>query len=509
MSRIGTIAFVMSGIMIASALIVKSILGWVPFCWVALGMAALFGAVGWYYDRQFFKEFFAMKATKHGMSMGWMIILVIAFLSAINFLGVRRYKTWDFSLNQANSLSEQSIQLLKGLKEDLRVIFFYREGSEQINDYKTQFVGLIKKYQDQTPLVKLEFVEIDQNPALAEKYNIKKGSQSVLLEYKGRTNLIDKIDEQEITNALIKVTREKEKNVYIISGHGELPLETEPDKRSAGYLKDYLAGNQYTVKPFELSSGPIPADADVVIILGPNQPYQELDVKKIEAYLRSGGNVLLALEPNMKHGLEGLLKNLGLKVSNTYVLSIATIPKVGRAVDPKATAGNVFSPTHPITKPFGRQMVVFQQPQAILRDTAVPGIEIEDIVKTSDQSMSFPDMTLSKEGELGPFTMAVAVKGKYPGATENKEFNLVLTGDRDFASDMVFYEFANRDFFANSVSALAKYDDLISIAPREIKRTQLTLTDTQFKMFVFLFLIPIPIAFFFLGGTMWYRRRYS
>lgn len=510
MSKLGVILFVCSAIMLASTVIVRSILGWVPFCWVTLGMALALGAAGSWYDRGFFREFFGMRATRHGMSMGWMIILVIALLTAVNFIGVRRYATWDFSSNKVNSLSDQSIKLIKDLKEDLRVVFFYKEGTEKIAEYKEMFNALIKKYQDQSPKVKLEFVEINQNPAMAEKYNIKKGTQSVLLEYQGRTNLIDKIDEQEITNALIKVTRDKDKIVYLLTGHGELPLEAEQDGASASVLKTHLAGHRYQVKPLNLAEGTIPEDADVVMILGPSQQYQDLDIKKLESYARNGGSLLIALEPRTNHGLDGFLKNVGLRMANNYVLSMANIPGVGRAVDPRATAGSTFSQTHAITKPFPRQIVVFRQPQSILREgPAIAGLTVEDIVKTNENSVAFLDLQFQKENGMGPFSIAVAVHGKYPGAAEGKEFNMVLVGDRDFASDMLFYQNLNRDLVANSMSALAKAEDLISISPKEVQRTQMTLTDTQFKMFVFVFLIPLPFAFYFLCGTLWYRRRYS
>jgi hypothetical protein len=45
-----------------------------------------------------------------------------------------------------------------------------------------------------------------------------KGSGVVFLEYKGKRNRIEKIDEQEITQALIKVTREKNKTIYFTVG---------------------------------------------------------------------------------------------------------------------------------------------------------------------------------------------------------------------------------------------------------------------------------------------------
>ncbi len=297
MSRLGKILFVMAGIMLASFAAVQMILGWVPFCWVTLGFFAGLSAAGFWFDRVFFREFFGMKTTRQGMSMGWMIVLVLGLLTAVNFIGVRRYLTWDFSMNKVNTLSDQSIKLLKDLKEDLRVVYFYQDQAKGVEDAKRLFIDLLKKYQDQTPRVKLEFVEVNQNPALAEKYNIKKGTQSVILEYMGRTNLIEKIDEQEVTSALIKVSLDKDKTVYVIGGHGELPIDQSQDGISIANMKQSMLGNRYLVKDLNLSEKPIPPDADAVLIFGPTQQFLDLDIKAVETYLRAGGSVFIALEP--------------------------------------------------------------------------------------------------------------------------------------------------------------------------------------------------------------------
>ncbi len=197
-------------------------------------------------------------------------------------------------------------------------------------------------------------------------------------------------------------------------------------------------------------------------------------------------------------------------MSNSYVLSVMDTP-MGRAVDPRATAGTVFSTTQAITKPFTKgDAVVFKLPQAIIREgTAPTGITVEDLVRTNDNSVAFDSLQFDKDAAKGPFSLAVAVKGKYPGAADGKEFNLVLVGDRDFLSDALFYRNLNRDLVMNSISSLSKVDNLISIAPKDVTRTPMELTDTQFRMFVFAFLLPLPLVFYVMSGMLWYRRRYS
>lgn len=511
MSQLGKILLIFSGISLFSFVVVLTLLqAWVPFLWLSLAFFIVFGASGFWVDRKFYREFFGMKTTKQGLSMGSMVVMVLTILIAVNYLGARRYVTWDLSTSRVNSLSEQSIKLLDTLKDDLRVIYFYKDGTEGVEQNRKQFVDLLRKYQDHSSKVKLEFVEVNARPDLTEKYEIKQGSQSVLLDYQGRTSLIEKIDEQEITGALVKVSREKAKMVYVMSGHGEMSLERQEDGDSGSFLASLLQGNRYDVKDFSFSqAASIPADADVLLILGPKQQFLESEIQGLEAFLSNGGSLFLAVEPRTQHGLEGLLAKVGVKIANNYIVSTIQTP-FGQVPDPKFTRGSVFSPSHPITKPFGQnQFTVFRFPQAVerLSATAPAGLLIDDLVRTNESSFAVTDMAAKQKGAEGPFTVVMSVKGKWPGAVDAKEFNLVVAGDREFLNDQSLYQNLNRDLLLNSMASLAKEENMVSITPKEVARTELLLVDTGFILYIFLFAIPLPLALYLSSFVFWWRRR--
>lgn len=511
MSQLGKIFLIFSAISFVSFVIVRFLLGaWVPFLWLALGFFVVFLAGALWTDRRFYREFFGMKTTKQGLSMGTMILLVFSILVAVNVLGSRRYTTWDLSASKVNSLSDQSVKLLGGLKEDLKVLYFYKEGTDGVEQNRKMFIDLLRKYQDVSPLVKLEFVEINAHPDLSEKYSIKKGTQAVILEYQGRTSLIEKIDEQEITSGLVKVTRETAKHVYVVSGHGEMDLESEADGDSASFLKSLLEGSRYEVKSFSFSTAAeIPKDADVLMILGPKQQFLDSELQAIEAYLSHGGSLFLTLEPNTQHGLFPLLTKLGIKLGNNYVVSVVQTP-FGQVPDPKFTRGSVFSPSHAITKPFGKnEFTVFRFPQTLERMNVNPpeGLVIDDLVRSGENSFTLASMASKEKAADGPFTLVMAVKGKLPGAKDAQEFNMVLAGDREFLNDQSLYQNLNRDLLLNSVAALAKEENMISITPKEVARTEMVMVDTQFVLYVFLFLFPLPLALYASSFVLWWRRR--
>ena len=58
------------------------------------------------------------RQTKMGTMSVVSVIAMLAILTAVNYLGVRQNKRWDFTANQVFSLSEQTLKVLKGLRSE-------------------------------------------------------------------------------------------------------------------------------------------------------------------------------------------------------------------------------------------------------------------------------------------------------------------------------------------------------------------------------------------------------
>lgn len=510
MSKLGKISFLFAGISLVSMSIVRSIVGdWVPFCWLALGLAVFFLGLGLVKDRSFFREFFSMKTTKEGLSMGTLIVLMLAVLMIVNYLGVKHYKTWDFSSAQTNTLSEQSIKLVKDLHTDLKVFFFYKKGVEGNEENRRQFRELIKKYQDISSKIQLDFVEVNERPDLAKDYGVDKGSGVVFLDYEGRRNRVEKIDEQEFTSALVKVTRKENKTIYFTVGHGEKDLNEKREGLGLGSLKVMLENNRYTVKELPLIQNPkIPKDADVVIVAGPIQGFQEFEIAALEEYLKAGGSLFLAIESQNSAGLEKLISKLGIQLQNNYIINVVETV-MGRGLNQGPTMGAVFSSTNKITKSFGRsEVTLFRYPQSLKQVTVPEGISVDEIVKTTSNAMAFESMQIRGEGPEGSYALVDEISGRWPGNDDKaKSFSVVIAGDVDFISNQMLYQNLNRDLVLNSVAALAKEENLISISPKEAQATKLFMTETKFAIFLFAFIIPLPLLLLGTSIGLWYRRR--
>ncbi|WP_413558176.1 GldG family protein [Bdellovibrio sp. HCB209] len=509
MSKFGKVAFLLAGISLVCMSITRYILGeWVPFCWLSLGMAVFFLGAGIVKDRAFFKEFFTMKTTKEGMSMGVLILLMVAVLAIVNYIGVRHYATFDFSSAQSNSLADQSVKIVKSLDSELKVYFFYKKGVEGNEENRRSFRELIKKYQDINPRIQLNFVEVNEQPDLARDFGVDKGSGTAFVEYKGRRNLLQKIDEQEFTSSLVKVTRDKNKTVYFTVGHGEAKLDEAKEGLGLNALKLMLESNRYTVKQLPLIQEPVvPADADVVVIAGPIQNFLDHEIKALEAYLTQGGSLFIALESQNPANLDKLVRKMGIELQNNYIFNVVDTV-MGQGINQGPAMGSVFSPMNEITKSFGQsEVTLFRHPQSLLKVTEPPGMSIDELVRTNPKSMAFKTLNLKEDGPIASYALVDQVTGQWDSDPQAKPFAAVIAGDVDFMTNQMLYQNLNRDLVLNSIASLAKEESLISITPKEPQATQLILTETKFAIFLFAFLIPLPLVFLGAGITLHLRRK--
>ncbi|OYZ16371.1 MAG: hypothetical protein B7Y39_15700 [Bdellovibrio sp. 28-41-41] len=65
----------------------------------------------------------------------------------------------------------------------------------------------------------------------------------------------------------------------------------------------------------------------------------------------------------------------------------------------------------------------------------------------------------------------------------------------------------NKDLVSNSFSQLAKDDNLISISPKELTKTEIDPSQSKQAFFYFGIVIPLPIIMLISAIVIWYRRR--
>lgn len=523
MSRLGIASLLLAGFCLLIVGIFKLILqSQNEYVVYLLALSGVFLLASLFFDRAVLLEFLSMRTTKHGMNMGALILLTVVLLTSANYIAYRHNKSFDWTQEGLNSISDQSVKVLDAIKEDLQIKFFFDLRDREAQRDKAQFREIVQMYQEKKPSMKYEAVNVLNQPALAKEFGVNTAKATAFVVYKGQKNRLQSLDEQGLTMALINVTREKKKVIYFLKGHGELSIdasgggEKNPD---IGDLKQALVDTGYEVKSLDFTATPnVPEDASVVAIVGPRSIFLEAESKFLLDYAKKGGHLFIAADPGMKHNIDAFVKNFGINFTNAYVLDGLGQQFVNSAA---VSLGIDFSKSNPITANLrpGADRILFNLATVLKKEGTLPaGLTIDELVKTGPLSLSAADIPkgpveLNKQNG-GPHVVAMAVHGKFdvPAATEDKdknknEFMAIVFGDSDFLVGGLFRQDLNRDVVLNSFAYLSKDAELISIRPKSPKGTSLQLTSMQLSVLVYGIFIPMIIFFFFASGWTWYRRR--
>ncbi|MDH5458240.1 MAG: Gldg family protein [Nitrospinota bacterium] len=457
----------------------------------------------------------------YGMNATVVIFVFLGILIAINVLAFHHKYTWDLTESSVYTLSPQTQKIAKSLPRKVKMTAFFQVG----NPGRDEFQQLVDGYKELTDQIEVELVDPDRQPAVVKQYGVTTYGAVVFESGKQETK-VKQASEENLTNALLQVTRDQQKKIYFLSGHKEKNLE---DKENRGYLqaKQALEKDHYKVETLLLlQTGKVPDDANALIINGPEKALQESEITAIEAYLNQGGAVMLLLDPQQDSGLTPFLERWGVDIRDDLVIdplaklfgSDYTTPIVSQVSD------------HPITREIGQQTIfpMLRSVQAIttegLETTQVlfsgpkswaekeylsgkvrldPGIDLQGPVSVA--VVSSKEIKSININEQKPEASSETQTSEPPAST--KKAHLVVVGDSDFASNQFFKLYGNSDFFLNTASWLAKEENLISIRPRTRKWSPITLTETQGNLTFLLGVLVFPGAVILMGLRIWWKRR--
>ncbi len=516
MSRLGKTFLFVSAIALIVLMSMRYLLeGWTNIMSIPLGVLVVCFALAVIIDFRLYKDFFTMRTTKHGMNMGVMILLGLILLVAVNYLGVRFNKTADFTEERLNSLSLQTLDILKKLKGDVNVVVFYKgeDAREQRNQVKQAF----ELYQEANPQLKVRYYNSYVENLKAQEYlgalpDKQQAQVFVFAEYQGKKIRIDApFSEEQITQGFIKATHPSRK-IYFLQGHGERDLESSDVEGLSDFKKDLLADAMTVEKLSLMEKGVIPEDADVVAIVGTTSQLFPQELEVLHKYAEGGGRLFIAVDPGQKHNLANLTKNLGVEYMNNYIVSASINNKLlGKGA--VTAMGLKFDATSDITKRFqtGRNYTSFDLASEVKPATAGhPELKAAEFLQTDPSSFTMLELKQPKSDvALRTVTLGVDVKGKLKTDSKDeskKEFEMVVFGDSDFLTNHSIGEGLNKDMALNSIAVLANQGDLVSIRAPVPKGTKVVLTRvTVFAIFIGCILLPLFLLI--TSATLWFRRR--
>jgi len=494
--------------------------------WAGLACVLIYMAGQW----RDVATFYQGRGAKYGTMSIVSIVVFLAILVAVNYLGSRQSKRWDFTANQIYSLSDQTVKILQTLDSPVKFTVFDQEVNFD------RFRQRLNEFQYHSTKVETEYVDADRQPTRAKAAQIQ-AYGTILIEYKGRTERITSANEQDITNAIKKVMSGEQRKVYFTKGHGEKDA-AGTDRLGYSSVAAALGSDNYGVESLVLvQQKNVPDDATVVVIAGPSTDFLAPEIDALKSYVARGGKVFAMIDPDEKTGtaghplLSGFLHDWGITTGNDVVLDASGIGQM-LGTDASVPVAAQY-PTHPITDGF-RLMTAYPFARSMAPvEGGVNGHTAQPIVETSPRSWAEADLkSLSGGGQVefnadkgdkqGPIVLGAAVSApatevppppagnNSPATTEPEkkpESRMVAIGDSDFASNFGLGIQGNRDFFMNSINWLAQQENLIAIRPREPEDRRLTLTANAQQNIMLLSIFIIPGLIFASGVYNWWRRR--
>jgi ABC-type uncharacterized transport system involved in gliding motility auxiliary subunit len=470
---------------------------------------------------------FGKRSTKYATNYVISLILVIAIVFGLNYIGQRHPKRFDTTGSGLYTLAPQTVQVLDELDKKVDIKAFFPGGSY------APLEELLVEYRTEGNKIEFEFIDPDRQPDVAKQYGVsvygvfqnpftqtQRKYGTVIVSYGDRSEKIEnrseEVEEEDLTNAIIKATRTEAKKIYFIQGHGEKDPSASDDPSGYSEAKKALEDEGFETDTINLATeGPVPDDAKVLILAGSiTEPFPK-ELEFIDDFLNKGGHgLLLLVDPSPAPSFSSFLKDWGVRVDDDIVVDISPMGQLfgkGPGV-PLVTEYEV----HAITDRFN-VMSFFPYTRSIQPMEDLPeGITVETLFRSNPSSWGETELK-NQEAEYnpgqdleGPLSLAVAVSKEIKPSSDEEpaiKARMVVAGTSNFPITAYFRQQGNGNLFLNMVSWLAHEEDLISIRPKPQDDRRILLTQSQLATIRLIAIILLPGIALVVGIVVVLNRR--
>ncbi|MHB8472915.1 MAG: GldG family protein [Gammaproteobacteria bacterium] len=444
------------------------------------------------------------------------IAFVALFLTAIGllaWLSTRYTYQADWSAGARNTLSEPSRKLLSVLNGPIDITAFATDNTL----LRKRITDLVGRYQRYKSDIKLSFVDPNSDPERTRAQGISLDGE-LLITYRGRSEKLQEHTEQAFSNALQRVSRQAQRWIVFLEGHGERNPHGKANHDLGNFVQE-LERKGLTIQTVNLAANPlIPQNTSVLVLAGPQVDLLPGEIKLIDDYIEKGGTLLWLADPGNQHGLASIGEHLGVHFlpgvivdANTQLFGINN-PAFALVPD---------YPNNPITRDL-HTLTLFPQAAAI-DFKAPPGWQGAEFLTTLPRSWNETGPltgTLTRDANrdehAGPLTLGVSLtrevtpraapKSPVPH-TDSIQQRIAVIGDGDFLSNAYLGNGGNLDLGLSLFNWLAHDDSLVAIPAKTAPDTHLNLSSVSTGIIGLGFLIFLPLLLLTSGVMIWLRRR--
>jgi ABC-type uncharacterized transport system involved in gliding motility auxiliary subunit len=488
----------------------------------------------------------AKRSTMYGVNAILMSAFMVAILVVVYLIAQNRDKTWDLSTTGKYSLDNQTASILDNLQQPVKILLFYPTIQRAGGDFE-QIKTLLDEYLKRSDKISYTLLDASKDYDTAVKYQtlLTSAMEPTLIaeiEVNG-TPFREKakgVKQEDISNAIKKVTHREAVTAYFLLGHNERELESQGPTGLA-VLKQFLDEENVQASPQRLpASAEIPSNANIIALVGPEDDPSEAELAALKRFVLSGGSLFVALDPGTCPATVAMLKDLGIVVGENTVIEMevgassieALLAGKMTARPSESVKSDKFSETHEITKDLGQSTVVFSQARTVDSVPSAPtGVQITKLIETKGDRLqgggnlpnswaeSDPQALQSETATVenifdpnrdkeGPVSLVIAAEldldkvpnGSPDPANPTKKGKIVVAGDSDFLTNGGM---SNRrsgginrshlDFALNIFNWMTGQVDLITIRQKEMDNTSVVLSAEDKSVIRNLLVILIPL----------------
>lgn len=478
---------------------------------------------------------------KYGTNAVVLTLAVAASVVLIYGLMERYRFRLDLTQHKEFSFSEQTDSALSGLNREVKITAFFRRGNTLDDALSRRRVNdVLTAYQARNSKIDWQMVDPDVEIEPAVQYQITTDGTIVFQSGPNRKDIYKSqlfdysksfVGEGLFTNAILRVTRDRQDKLCFLGGHGERSIN-DINPTGLNEVRSYLQKNNYKIDTFTfVTTRKVPSDCDLLVICAPEKQLSPEDDESIGDWVKQGRKLLLFLEPYGPLPLPLTSQYLGLESNPNLVIDSQKHLLLGPQY-PSPVMQN-----HEVTRDLTGVTPVFATARGlVVKD--MEGFESAPIMKTTPQAWGETDLSgktpnLDPQDIKGPLTLVWAIRkvrkhslrerepseptseinasstprsGTAPAEKVKSPLSIIV-GDADFASNGWLKSPGNVDLFLNMVGWLIGDENQITIRPStpEFRNLTLTAAETQFVFYFTQFCYPAVVLA--IGGFFWFRRR--
>lgn len=456
---------------------------------------------------------------RHWVRLAIQVALAATLCGLITIWAERHNRRFDLTPTQSYVLSDAAATVAGGLKGPVRIIAFY---NSQEPGQRRQMLDVLELFAAASPQITYRLADLDRSPALANKYGVSNFNSGVA-ESGNSVRLLRSIDEEEITGALLRLTRPETRTLCFVTGHGERQPQDISDRTGYSEVGKALQRESFEIRSIEFVApeGGL-GDCTVLIIAGPQRDFLDGEAVEIERYLDAGGRVMLLVEPQAPASVIDFLARNGVRAGNDLVVDERN----------RFYGADSFMPRVPIFDEGTFRKNLDTAAVFALARTMTPLDEAREGYRALLLAMTSPESYARIDGERisdepvkfrrdvdkpGPLPVGVVVTGQPPtGGPESPPLPLstrgqmIVFGDADFPSNLYLNLLGNKDLFMSSIGVLAEDPELVAVRRKGLPRSSLSpvsLTAEQGRLIFWVAVIVLPGICATLGTLITWRRQ--